>query len=78
MSLDGFIRYVLAAPGTKIEDAKTVTIRFKPSPNKPVQAALVAACSHVTSLERRRGGKLLRFEVAEPPGGGNKRSKAAS
>lgn len=78
MSLDGFIRYVLAAPGTKVEDAKTVTIRFKPSPNKQVQAALVAACSHVTSLERRRGGKVLRLEVAEPPDGRKKRSKVAS
>lgn len=77
MSLDGFIRYVLAAPGTRVVGATNVTIRFKPSPNKQVQAALVAACAHVTSLERRRDGKLLRMEVEDPPGR-NQRSRAAS
>lgn len=77
ISLDGFMRHILTAPGTRIADAKTVTIRFKPSPNKEIQAALVAACAHVTGLERRRDGKLLRMEV-EDPGDRKQRSKAAS
>lgn len=77
MSLDGFIRHILTIPGTRITDTKTVTIRFKPSPDKKVQAALVAACARVTAFERRRDGKLLRMEV-EDPVDRKQRSKGAS
>lgn len=67
LSLDAFTRYILSTPGTKVTDKKRVTIRFKPSPNKEIQAALVAACERVNAMNHSRDGKLFRMEVEELP-----------
>jgi len=64
-----FIREIVALPGARIVTPTTETIQFRANRRNPaMMKQLEAACLRFNNLAHRRDNRIVRFEVAWPPG----------
>lgn len=63
MSLHGFMRQVLALPGTRTIEGKVEHIRIKASPNREIMQAVAGACERINARGVVRNGRTVRLSV---------------
>lgn len=66
LSLNGFMRQILALPGTRAIEGKVEHIRIKPSPNRNMMKVVEDACERVNAMEIVRNGRILKLSVDRP------------